>query len=447
VKTWTIYSNGLKRKGKQKGNKLSIFIALTQFQNLASLIIRYHYIYRLKKCTSMTKKKLLPLFISALFLISCSTDDSPKLSSENKIVSFSISPHNETYVGDINNNLKEINIKTTGLELVNSIVPTIVISENATISPDADVAHNFNQEVTYTVTAESGERSIYKVKSENVPFSSEKKILRFDFDIDNETYEGTIDHDQLIIIIETYKDISSLTPIIEVSEKASISPNAQESQDFTDDFQYSVTAENGTSNTYTVKAIRPRLYASVRKCYVRATSGASITNYDLTKGSLQLYLENGSNSYLLDYFDLLVRENGGTLVTDFNFEFDENIVTADDYKLRIKNGNEIIAENDFTFDVLAEGAPEITSVNKTEFVYGESLIMTGTNFYPSFRYPYNGSIFVHDIWSRYLTMNTEATELQLLWTYSRSQFGSSTPTRVSIYHDGRYADSVAVILK
>ena len=394
----------------------------------------------------MTKKKLLLLFTSCLLLINCSGDDSPKLSSENKITSFVITAHDISYSGVINENSKEIIVQTSGLELANSIVPNIAISQGASISPTPQLTQNFNENVTHAVTAENGEIATYTVKAQNTPFSDEKKIVRFEFHIDNETFIGNIDNDQLFITIETYKDISNLSPVIEVSGNATISPEGNQ-QDFSDYVQYIVTAQNGTSNTYTVQATRPRLYASVKKSYIRAVSGATITNYDLTKDNLDLYLENESNSYLLTYFDLLVRGNDETPTTDFNFEFDESIVTASDYKLRIKHGIQIIAETDDTFDVLAEGAPKITSVNKTEFVYGETLIITGTNFYPRLRYPYNGSIFVHDVNSRYLTMNSEATELRLEWTYSRSQFGSSTPTRVSIYNDGRYADSVAIIFK
>ena len=70
-----------------------------------------------------------------------------------------------------------------------------------------------------------------------------KKILRFDFNIDDEIFTGNIDHEQLFITIETYKNISSLSPVIEISENAIISSNSSELQDFIDYVQYTITAQ------------------------------------------------------------------------------------------------------------------------------------------------------------------------------------------------------------
>ncbi|WP_439581894.1 outer membrane protein assembly factor BamB family protein [Dyadobacter bucti] len=45
-----------------------------------------------------------------------------------------------------------------------SLVPTIVLGENATVSPASGVAQNFTKAVTYTVTAEDGGSQLYEVK-------------------------------------------------------------------------------------------------------------------------------------------------------------------------------------------------------------------------------------------------------------------------------------------
>ena len=392
----------------------------------------------------MRTKKLLFLFIINLLLMNCSSEDSPRLSSENKITSLSILVHGETFVGNINNNSKEIIIQTSGLELVNSIVPNITISENATITPDPNVAQNFNQEVSYIVTSENGDISTYKVKTENTPFSDEKKILSFDFSIDNETFVGNIDHNQLYITIETYKDISNLMPIVRISDNATITPEASNGQDFTQYVQYSVTAQNGSSNTYTVYTTRPTLSTTFSKCYIRATSVGGFSGHELRDSGYDLYLENTSNSYKLNYFDLLSEGTNEAPYTSFSFEFDENIVTANDYILRMKIGNQIIAETEYTFDVLAEGAPKITSINQTGITYDDTLIMYGTNLFPQIRYYYNFNIYNY-FGSRYVTLNAEATILELKLNYDRSHFGSSRPIRVSMFYNDRYADSEVII--
>ncbi|MBK6979872.1 MAG: DUF5018 domain-containing protein [Cytophagaceae bacterium] len=43
------------------------------------------------------------------------------------------------------------------------LVPTITVSEKATISPATGVAQDFSNEVSYTVTAEDGSTAVWKV--------------------------------------------------------------------------------------------------------------------------------------------------------------------------------------------------------------------------------------------------------------------------------------------
>ena len=51
-------------------------------------------------------------------------------------------------------------------------------------------------------------------------------------------------------------NVSSLSPVIEVSEKATVSPKSGVTQDFSNDkaVSYVVTAENGKTKTYTARA-------------------------------------------------------------------------------------------------------------------------------------------------------------------------------------------------
>lgn len=64
---------------------------------------------------------------------------------------------------------------------------------------------------------------------------------------------GTIDQSTKTILLEIAEtDLSSLTPFITFSEKASISPAARVPQDFTNPVTYTVTAEDGSTESYTV---------------------------------------------------------------------------------------------------------------------------------------------------------------------------------------------------
>ena len=89
-----------------------------------------------------------------------------------------------------------------------------------------------------------------------------------------------------------------------------------------------------------------------------------------------------------------------------------------------------------TFDVLAEDAPKINSVNQSEFSYGDTLIFNGTSLYPGIRIPANFNIYV--FFEPFVTVSGDNTELQLTLDTDRAMFPSyhGQPVRktvVSIY--------------
>ena len=100
----------------------------------------------------------------------------------------------------------------------------------------------------------SSSSSIYIDDLEIRLASSAKEILTFTIPeemanatiTDNTTY-GTVDIDVL-----SSADLQHLTPTITVSNLATISPNSLVEQNFTSPFNYIVTAENGTTKTWTV---------------------------------------------------------------------------------------------------------------------------------------------------------------------------------------------------
>lgn len=396
------------------------------------------------------KIKTLILILTSILLFSCSNDDSTKLSSENKILEFKItSKKGNVYIAKIDNIAKTITLNTKGIEMENQMFPQIQISENATITPDKTV-QDFNQQIKYTVTAENGEKAIYTVIVNNTILSNEKKILEFKFKIDNEIFTGIVDQTSLTINITTYKDISNISPEITISQFATISPN-QITQDLNNSLTYTVTAENGTSNIYKVQVIKSAITLILKKCYIRAVSFGQVTNIDLVSNpNYKLYLENDKNSYLLNYFDAQTYINSSGINTTFNFRFDEKILTANNYKLKIKLDGEIKSETNLTIDVLAEDAPKILSANQTSYKPYDTLILTGINLIPGVSISANGTIY--NLTDSYVTLNAEKTTLkyymnahQMFPSYTAEQ--SPRSTWVSIYYNGRYGDSILLDFK
>ena len=389
------------------------------------------------------------LFLSfLLYLSGCSGNDEPSLSSENKITSFNLTYNDQTFSGSINHNTRTVKIKTLGLEQNTSLVPEISISEGAGIFPSPNTSQNFNEVIEYIVTAENGEKAIYTVIAENQLYSPEKDILSFNLVIDGETFSGDIDQETGTIEVTTGKDVSAIAPEITLSDQASVSPAASEIQDFNQPVEYTVTAQDGTTKVYTVIINKIAIKATYKMFYTRATSFAQVNYLDISSDSYELFLENNNNSYKLDHFDVEVWESNGKPISNFNYTLNENIVTADDYVLRFKVNGKIMAESDFTLDVLAENVPKIFSASKSSYYYTDTLILYGENLVQGLAIPANGNIYLYD--SRYVSINADRTEIQLDLSVNRTMFPgyvggeSPRPTRISIFINGRYGDSIVV---
>ncbi len=201
--------------------------------------------------------KLLVLFGIVIAFYACSNDDDQAvLSSDKEILAFDL----------IDNGSAEIDQQESMIVItvpfgtdVTALVPTIVVSENAMVSPEGGVAQDFTNPVTYTVTAQDGNTVDYVV-TVAVLSNTESSILQFDFEVSvnagiTEDIVGTIDEEEKTIQISVPVgiDITSLVPDIQVSQEATIDPGSRVAQDFTNAVNYTVTSEDGLfSTTYQV---------------------------------------------------------------------------------------------------------------------------------------------------------------------------------------------------
>ena len=134
--------------------------------------------------------------------------------------------------------------------------PNITVSNRATYQPQNHT--NFSKPVTYTVTGEDGSTYQYSlnfvkvswVKSNN---KTGKDITKLSFRLGSRTYDGTINTSAKTVSATLPKgtNLKKLSaPIIYLSEGATISnPNTT---DFSSPITYTVTAEDKSTNTYTL---------------------------------------------------------------------------------------------------------------------------------------------------------------------------------------------------
>ncbi len=184
------------------------------------------------------------LALAVLMMASCT-----KKSSEKEILSFRfVSPNVEAIAMEDGKTL--VATVPIGTDVTN-LMPIIIVSDKATINPGSGEPMDFSNPVSYVVTAEDGSQTVYKVVVIVKPLSSEKKILYFGFE--NLEVETVIDENlkKVEATVPWGTDVTTLVPVITVSERATIDPAPGVSTDFTNPVVYTVTAEDGSQALYT----------------------------------------------------------------------------------------------------------------------------------------------------------------------------------------------------
>ena len=106
------------------------------------------------------------LAVTAVFT-SCDKPNNEQKSSEKQITAFVFTTPAAT--GVINETAKTIAVKVPAGTTLTDLVPTITVSEKASVNPLSGVAQNFTNPATYTVTAEDGSTAVYTVTVSLLP--------------------------------------------------------------------------------------------------------------------------------------------------------------------------------------------------------------------------------------------------------------------------------------
>ncbi len=88
------------------------------------------------------------------------------------------------------------------------------------------------------------------ISERDIILSSENEIISFRIPYDNANYTGVVRGDSIKVIMPNSVKIDSLTPVISVSEGATINPKSGAVQNFSNPVTYKVTAEDGSEKTY-----------------------------------------------------------------------------------------------------------------------------------------------------------------------------------------------------
>jgi hypothetical protein len=185
-------------------------------------------------------------------------------SSAKLINSFSFLGLNPEVDGAVDNTNYAINLLVPNGTDVTELIPTIAISDGANISPNSGVAQDFTNPVIYTVTAQDGSTQSYVVTvtsgSPGQPDnaigaeSSDNSISAFAFSGLSPEVDGVVDNNAhtVSLTVPVGTDITNLVPTISIPDGATIYPYSDVAEDFTNPIIYTVTAQDGSIEDYTV---------------------------------------------------------------------------------------------------------------------------------------------------------------------------------------------------
>ncbi len=349
-----------------------------------------------------------------ILTISCNDDNEQiMLSDENDIISFSFLTSDnanlsQDYVGVVLDNtiLVTVPFNTD----VSTLSPTILVSENATISPETNIEIDYSGEVVYTVTSESGIEQQYTVTVIIAP-NDENNLLSFSFLSSNNTnlsqnYIGVIEDNTVTTTMPFGTDVSNLIPTTVVSNNATVSPANGTEIDFSNDVVFTITSESGIEQPYTVTVI----IAPNDENSLLSFSFLSINNSNLSQDYIAI-IENNTvtissfpfNTDISNLVPTITVSDNATVNPETGIEVDFNSTTS------LIVTSESLLENTYTINLLFEEF--IIPDTNTEGEYIKWIYNSPLNTLEDF-----GTIFLYDDQNRLKVIASNFTQ-QYFTTY------------------------------
>ena len=136
---------------------------------------------------------------------------------------------------------------------VTELPPKITVSADATVAPASGAVRDFSKPQTYTVTGRDGAVKSYVVTVKKTPVSTAKDMLTF-------TLPGArsvaLSQNRIAVYVPTGTDVTALAPTFTLSPFATAEPASGVSRDFTKPQTYTITAQDGSSQTVAVAMVK-----------------------------------------------------------------------------------------------------------------------------------------------------------------------------------------------
>ncbi|OMP30966.1 DUF5018 domain-containing protein [Mangrovimonas sp. DI 80] len=182
-------------------------------------------------------------------------ESSADLFSEADILTFNLPGQVGEEIIDTDANTISVSVPI-GFDLTSVVPELIEISPSATISPSVDTTRDFSvgNNVSYEVTSQDGNTIKEWLVSVSEVVSSEKDITAFTL-VENQIGETIIDSEAgtIEVTVPESMDVTNLVPLtLTISPFSGITPSADTPRDFSSPVEYTVTAQDNSTKTWTI---------------------------------------------------------------------------------------------------------------------------------------------------------------------------------------------------
>ncbi|MBU3025368.1 Ig-like domain-containing protein, partial [Zobellia galactanivorans] len=134
-----------------------------------------------------------------------------------------------------------------------NVAPQVLeISPGATVAPAIGQVRDFSGAVTYTVSPETGTPQVWTVNvTVSQPTGSDNAITGFALPVQNSVAINDVNH-TITVNVPNGTDLNVVPSQLDISTGANIEPGPASQQDFSQPVNYTVTAENGNPQVWTV---------------------------------------------------------------------------------------------------------------------------------------------------------------------------------------------------
>lgn len=225
------------------------------------------------------------LFLLTFIWTACSEDDKVEEPKVLEISSFSFEQFSPVVEAEINQTNLTIQAEIPFDADMKSLIPSVVATEGASITPPPGYAYDFSNGLSFKLTL-GEETKTYSTLITHA-LSPANDIISFQVPDFN---EETVIKDQTIQLTLAYGvDVTHVSPVIVISEKATIQPVSGAAVDLSKPVTYTVTAEDGSIKTYTVTATVKEQEAAVRAFWIPDPSHSPILkSYEGVKAGVAL---------------------------------------------------------------------------------------------------------------------------------------------------------------